>query len=120
MVWSIRHPVKSVALVLPATGSARLPMQTAQFFPGEDRDQFHIEVEMAAGTGSARTREVAARMDAVLRGADGVVPLGLDVPGTRRGGMILATLSGETGRLRQIVESQLILRGTDMPAEQRP
>ncbi|MEL6550264.1 MAG: efflux RND transporter permease subunit [Pseudomonadota bacterium] len=69
LAWSVRNPVRSiaVALVLPVLGFASLPLLTAQFFPGVDRDQFHIEVDLPPGTALARTSEVVARLDAVLR-----------------------------------------------------
>ena len=71
---SLRHPVKSIgfALVLPVMGFLSFPTLTAQFFPGVDRDQFHIEVEMQPGTGIARTHEVAREIDAALRETDGI------------------------------------------------
>ncbi len=74
LLWSLRNPVKSIAfaLVLPVMGFASFPTLTAQFFPGVDRDQFHIEVELAPGTGIGRTREVAAAMDGILRTTDGI------------------------------------------------
>lgn len=74
LVWSLNNPVRSVmlALVLPVTGFASMSTLTAQFFPGVDRDQFHIEVELAPGTGITRTRDVVAGMDDALRGTDGI------------------------------------------------
>ncbi|MCU4653243.1 efflux RND transporter permease subunit [Roseibacterium sp. SDUM158016] len=66
--WSVRNPVRSMALalVLPVLGFASLPLLTAQFFPGVERDQFTIEVDMAPGTALARTETVVARLDAAL------------------------------------------------------
>jgi multidrug efflux pump subunit AcrB len=66
--WSVRNPVRSIALslVLPVLGFASLPLLTAQFFPGVDRDQFTIEVDMAPGTALARTEEVVASLDDAL------------------------------------------------------
>jgi multidrug efflux pump subunit AcrB len=71
LVASARNPVRSIALalVLPVLGFACLPLLTAQFFPGVDRDQFHIEVELAPGTALARTGATVARLDAALREA---------------------------------------------------
>ncbi|MFQ6554270.1 efflux RND transporter permease subunit [Aestuariibius insulae] len=68
--WSGRNPVRSIALalVLPIMGFLSLPLLTAQFFPGVDRDQFHIEVDLPPGTGIDRTQAVVARLDAELRG----------------------------------------------------
>lgn len=66
--WSVRNPVRSIALalVLPVLGFASLPLLTAQFFPGVDRDQFTIEVDMAPGTALAATDRVVERLDAAL------------------------------------------------------
>ncbi|MGB3554739.1 MAG: efflux RND transporter permease subunit [Jannaschia sp.] len=71
---SIRNPVRSVAvaLVLPILGFASLPLLTAQFFPGVDRDQFHIEVDLPSGAGMERTRATVAALDRTLRGRDGI------------------------------------------------
>ena len=67
--WAMRNPLKSVmlALVLPVIGFASFPTLTAQFFPGVDRDQFHIEVELADGSSLGETRRVAEEIDEVLR-----------------------------------------------------
>uniref|UniRef100_UPI0025E73087 efflux RND transporter permease subunit n=1 Tax=Roseobacter sp. TaxID=1907202 RepID=UPI0025E73087 len=75
LLWSLRNPVRSVllALVLPVLGFASLPLLTAQFFPGVDRDQFHIEVDMPPGTGIGRTQAAVTRLDAHLRTLDEVV-----------------------------------------------
>lgn len=72
--WSVSNPVRSMALamVLPITGFVTLPTLTEQFFPGVDRDQFHIDVEMVDGTSIGATRRTVEAMDAALRGEDGV------------------------------------------------
>ncbi|MEM7710109.1 MAG: efflux RND transporter permease subunit, partial [Pseudomonadota bacterium] len=72
--WSIRNPIRSMALalVLPVLGFASLPLLTAQFFPGVDRDQFHIEVDLPPGTGIDRTQGTVATLDAALRETDGI------------------------------------------------
>ena len=74
LVWSVKNPVKSVALalVLPIMGFVSFPTLTAQFFPGVDRDQFHIEVELQPGTSLDKTRAVATEIDAALRGTEGI------------------------------------------------
>ncbi len=66
--WSVRNPIRSIALalVLPVLGFASLPLLTAQFFPGVDRDQFTIEVDLPPGTALRRTEAVIARLDAAL------------------------------------------------------
>jgi multidrug efflux pump subunit AcrB len=68
--WSVMHPVKSVALslVLPIMGFLALPSLTAQFFPGVERNQFHIEVDMPPGTAIEGTMAVVAGIDGTLRG----------------------------------------------------
>ncbi|MDJ1007838.1 MAG: efflux RND transporter permease subunit [Paracoccaceae bacterium] len=72
--WSVRNPLKSIALalVLPVTGFASFGTLTAQFFPGVDRDQFHIEVELQPGTALSETRAVSERIDAALAATPGI------------------------------------------------
>ncbi|CTQ48534.1 efflux RND transporter permease subunit [Jannaschia donghaensis] len=72
--WSGRNPIRSIvlAMVLPVLGFACLPLLTAQFFPGVDRDQFHIEIDLAPGTGIDRTRATVATLDTALRATDGI------------------------------------------------
>ncbi len=66
--WSMRNPVRTLALslVLPVLGFLSLPTLTPQFFPGVDRDQFHIEVDLPPGTGIAETLRVVRAVDAKL------------------------------------------------------
>jgi multidrug efflux pump subunit AcrB len=70
----VRNPTRSVALalVLPVMGFASFPTLVAQFFPGVDRDQFHIEVDLSRGTALSRTHDLVAEMDRLLRATDGV------------------------------------------------
>ncbi|MEM0946256.1 MAG: efflux RND transporter permease subunit [Pseudomonadota bacterium] len=72
--WSVRNPIRSIgfALVLPVMGFVSFPTLTAQFFPGVDRDQFHIEVELQPGTGIDRTYALAREIDAALRNTPGI------------------------------------------------
>lgn len=72
--WSVKNPIRSIALslVLPVLGFASLPLLTAQFFPGVDRDQFTIEVDLAPGSAMTATREVVATLDAALAGTPGI------------------------------------------------
>ncbi len=71
--WSVRlslaNPVRAIALslVLPLLGFLSLPTLTAQFFPGVDRDQFTIELEMPEGTALAETARTVRALDARLR-----------------------------------------------------
>ena len=71
---SIRNPLRSMALamVLPLTGFAALPLLTAQFFPGVDRDQFTIDIDLAPGSGIARTQRAVAALDTRLRSTEGI------------------------------------------------
>ncbi len=66
--WSLNNPIRSVALalILPVMGFMSLPTLTAQFFPGVDRDQFYIEVEMPSGTAIADTAATVDRIDGIL------------------------------------------------------
>ena len=74
LALSLRNPVRSIALalVLPVLGFASLPLLTAQFFPGVDRDQFHVEVDLAPGTGIEQTRGTVAALDDALRATPGI------------------------------------------------
>ncbi|GFE50369.1 acriflavin resistance protein [Roseobacter cerasinus] len=69
--WSVQNPIRSVALalVLPVLGFLSMPLLTAQFFPGVDRDQFHIEVDLRPGAALGQTEAVVARLDQLLRDA---------------------------------------------------
>ena len=70
----LRNPLRSLAisLILPVLGFMSMSTLTAQFFPGVDRDQFYLEVDMPAGTSITETREAVLQMDASLRGDSGV------------------------------------------------
>ena len=69
LAWAVSHPVPAIALsiVLPVTGFLAMPTLTPQFFPGVDRDQFHIEVELAPSAAIAQTGRAVAALDAALR-----------------------------------------------------
>ncbi len=71
---SVTNPVRSIALalVLPVLGFAAFPTLTAQFFPGVDRNQFYIEVDMPGGTSIATTEATARQIDEMLLTDDGV------------------------------------------------
>ncbi len=62
---SLANPLRSVAiaLILPVLGFLSLPGLTPQFFPGVDRDQFHIEVELPAGTAITQSLQVVREID---------------------------------------------------------
>lgn len=66
---AVRNPLRAIALslVLPVMGFLSMPTLTAQFFPGTDRDQFYIEVDMPAGTAITQTKRLVERLDTKLR-----------------------------------------------------
>ncbi|MEM9475773.1 MAG: efflux RND transporter permease subunit [Pseudomonadota bacterium] len=72
--WSVRNPLKSIALalILPVTGFAAFPTLTAQFFPGVERDQLYLEIDMPPGTAITQTAEIAREIDDLLNADDGV------------------------------------------------
>ncbi|NKX45779.1 efflux RND transporter permease subunit [Roseicyclus persicicus] len=74
LALSMAHPLRSVmlALALPVLGFLSLPTLTPQFFPGVDRDQFHIELDLPPGTGIAETLRVVRAVDARLAGEDDI------------------------------------------------
>ncbi len=74
LAWSVANPVRSIALslVLPVTGFLAMPTLTAQFFPGVDRDQFYVEVDLPPGSAIAAAQDSVARLDAALREDDRV------------------------------------------------
>ncbi len=71
---SVRNPVRSMslALVLPVLGFASFPTLTAQFFPGVERDQFYLEIDMPPGTAIFETAAIAHDIDERLANSDGV------------------------------------------------
>lgn len=76
--WTLRlavhYPVRTIALslVLPVMGFMSMSSLTAQFFPGTDRDQFYIELDMPPGTAIGETERLVERLDAQLRGEDDI------------------------------------------------
>ncbi len=66
---AVTNPVRaiSLALILPVLGFAAFPTLTAQFFPGVDRNQFYIEVDMPPGTSIDETARTVADMDQIIR-----------------------------------------------------
>jgi len=65
----IARPVAgiAVALVLPAMGFLAFPTLTAQFFPGVERDQFHVQLRLANAAPIEATRRTAEAIGAVMR-----------------------------------------------------
>ena len=74
ILLAVTNPVRAiaVALILPVLGFAAFPTLTAQFFPGVDRDQFYIEVDMATGTSITQTTDLVTEMDDILWADEGV------------------------------------------------
>lgn len=66
---AVQNPLRAIAvsLILPVLGFAAFPTLTAQFFPGVERNQFYIEVDLPPGTAITDTAETVAEMDAILR-----------------------------------------------------
>lgn len=66
---ALRNPVRAIAfsLILPVTGFLSMSSLTAQFFPGTDRDQFYIEIDMPPGTAITQTKQLVDRLDDQLR-----------------------------------------------------
>ncbi|MEM7718619.1 MAG: efflux RND transporter permease subunit [Pseudomonadota bacterium] len=66
---AVNNPIRSIAvsLILPVLGFAALPTLTAQFFPGVERNQFYIEVDLPSGAAITDTRTTVEQMDAILR-----------------------------------------------------
>ncbi len=58
-----------LAMIVPIAGFYAATMLDEQFFPPTDRDQFHIEVELATGSSIDDTQRIAAKIDAVLENA---------------------------------------------------
>lgn len=74
MALCLRNPLRTIALslILPIMGFASMSTLTAQFFPGVDRNQFYIEVELPPGDGISETLAIAEAMDARLNADGGV------------------------------------------------
>ena len=71
---SLRHPGLSMlfALILPVVGFGAFPTLKPQFFPGVDRNQFHVQVKLADGAAIAQTARVVEQVDSRLRREEGV------------------------------------------------
>ncbi|MEO0435292.1 MAG: efflux RND transporter permease subunit [Pseudomonadota bacterium] len=63
--WSISNPLAAVALslALPLAGFLSFPTLTAQFFPGTDRDQIVIKVELPPGRSIYDTMSLVESLD---------------------------------------------------------
>ena len=71
---AVKNPLRAMAvsLILPVMGFMAFPTLTAQFFPGVERNQFYVEIDMPAGSAITSTQETVAQMDAFIRADDGV------------------------------------------------
>lgn len=71
---SLRNPGLSVlfACILPVIGFVSLPTLTAQFFPGVDRDQFYIQINMPGAAAIGETERLVLAADQLIRDAEGV------------------------------------------------
>ncbi|MEM9332511.1 MAG: efflux RND transporter permease subunit [Pseudomonadota bacterium] len=136
---AVRYPVRSIAisLILPVMGFVSMPTLTAQFFPGVDRDQFYIELDMAPGAAIDQTRAVVERIDQRLRNEEGIEQIFWTIgksgpafyynitasrdnaPGFAQG-MVTTTSAGDTERLLKQLErvlpdeapeAQILVRG---------
>ena len=67
--WSVANPAGSVALalVLPLSGFLAFPTLTAQFFPGTDRDQMLMRINMPPGRSINDTYRLVRELDKRLR-----------------------------------------------------
>ena len=67
--WSLKYPLASVLLAasIPLLGFASVSTLTAQFFPGTDRDQMYLRVEMPRSAGIEATLELVRQLDEELR-----------------------------------------------------
>ncbi|MEM9499772.1 MAG: efflux RND transporter permease subunit, partial [Pseudomonadota bacterium] len=74
---AVYNPLRSVALalVLPVMGFAAFPTLTAQFFPGVERNQFYLEIDMPPGSAIGDTSRVLLEIDEIIRSDDGVSTL---------------------------------------------
>ncbi|MEO0683147.1 MAG: efflux RND transporter permease subunit, partial [Pseudomonadota bacterium] len=76
--WSVRASLKrpavavAWALVLPVCGFLAFPTLTPQFFPGVDRDQFYVDLELPAGASVKETVRASERASALLEAEAGI------------------------------------------------
>lgn len=65
----LHHPKTAIlsSVTLPMIGFALAPMLAEQFFPPSDRDQFHVEIELATGASINDTQRIAARIDKLFK-----------------------------------------------------
>ncbi len=63
------HPRLAIlgALILPIMGFASFPTLKPQFFPGVDRDQFHIQLKLANGAAIQQTKRIVKKAENIIR-----------------------------------------------------
>lgn len=71
---ALHHPRLAIlaALVPPIVGFGSFPTLKPQFFPGVDRNQFHVQVKLPDGSSIAETDAIARRAAKILQRQDGV------------------------------------------------
>lgn len=74
---SLRHPLLSIlgALILPIIGFGAFPTLKPQFFPGVDRNQFYIQLQLPDGSAITATEAVARKVDGISREMEGVTSI---------------------------------------------
>ncbi|MEE4244954.1 MAG: efflux RND transporter permease subunit [Kangiellaceae bacterium] len=74
LAWSMQSPKTAVvfSMALPILGFALFPTLTAQFFPGVDRDQFHIQVDLGKGVSISKTQQTVAKISKILEDYEGI------------------------------------------------
>lgn len=67
--WALRNRIVAMfaALALPVIGLLSFPTLTSQFFPGVERDQFHIQMKLDGNAAITETQSVARRADALIK-----------------------------------------------------
>ena len=73
--WSFAHVRTAISLSLaaPVLGFLLFPTLTAQFFPGVDRDQFHVQVQYHDTSSIGRTDELVADIVKFIQSQPGVM-----------------------------------------------
>ncbi|MBC6436991.1 MAG: efflux RND transporter permease subunit [Rhodobacteraceae bacterium] len=115
--WAVRNPVKSstLALIMPVLGFAAFPTLTAQFFPGVDRNQFYLEVDMPPGTAITETAAISTAIDAILAREDDIASVYWSIG--RSGPAFYYNITG--GRSREPGFAQAMITSTSPEASAR-
>lgn len=72
--WSLKYPFAAVviACLMPFAGFLSFPVLTAQFFPGVDRNQFYIQVDLNTGSAFTQTDQTVMKIDRILADLEGI------------------------------------------------